>query len=709
MHLIKRGIDAFTSATTSTRTLLSQLETKASIASAHDDIEKQLTIAKEMIKVVPTSPKGYLLAGRVYIKQNNLKSALNIYKKGLDQVPSIISSYTTLKRNYDAVHNELTNQQREIQLLQQRRKPTSSSGGVYPSPSFSAYDIICLIFHHLSLIDLIKCTTVCKSWNRLIIKWPPFWKLVDAYLPQLDPESFKIYLSSPKHHGLRFLGKEQQQLEKLPLSIVFSVLAALQEYHHPLESLIIENMMINTNLSHLLNNLQLNTSLKSIELYYISFPSNTLLGPLILACHSAERIVFKSVEQSSKYIASTKNQQNNANDTFAMSGIDEFKRKAANLSFKITHLEISFGGHHLSTTTTIPDESSSSAHVHKNDDMLLNEIIRHCKHLCHLFVDSQDHISHGEIMQTINEACPFIQDVIINNPCRMPNTMVVSNNNNNNNNNTIEKEKTEHNNRGGGGLRRFVMAGSDEYYNTTPEQVLSFLKKHQHTIELLYLHHDGRTITPELLSQLGQEHQQGDRMTANNRTTIATATFPELRELWLYTQEALPTTTHSFSDALSEFLLCCPLLQTFSVVDLSIEPTTPLVTDSVLQSLKHLCNTLQYMRIHGHRSFSAQALQQLTISSTTAMKSNNNSNFEMTLDLNFMHHDLVTVIHQWKSLKNVIIRRTTRTTTADNIINNYKKTSLSKTDLEMYKLLEAILRKRGGTLYDYSKNEKLLS
>ena len=244
MHLLKRGIDAVTSATTSTRTRLSQLETKA--MTSHNDLGKQLVIANEMIKIAPTYPKGYLLAGRIYLKQGNLKAALTVYRLGLDCVPTIISSYPLLKRNYDVVYTEYSNQQQRQRQQQPLRRGTIASIATETIPSKGAspfaYDIICLIFGHLSLIDLIKCTTVCESWCRFIIKWPPFWQLIESYLPQLDTELFKMYLSSTTDYGVKFIGQRPQQqaqhlLEKFPSSVAFSILEALHEYHHPLQSL----------------------------------------------------------------------------------------------------------------------------------------------------------------------------------------------------------------------------------------------------------------------------------------------------------------------------------------------------------------------------------------------------------------------------------------------------------------------------------------
>ncbi|KAG2217775.1 hypothetical protein INT45_000395 [Circinella minor] len=228
-------MDAVTSVTTSTRTRLSQLETKASLV--HNDLGKQLVIANEMIKIAPTSPKGYLLAGRIYLKQRNLEDALVIYRQGLDCVPTIISSYSLLKRNYNVVYTELTNQQQ--QPLQSNTAASTETITDKVVSTF-AYDIICVIFGHLSLIDLIKCTTVCESWCRFIIKWPPFWQLIEAYLPQLDTELFKLYLSSTTQYGVKFFGQKAQNpplLENFPSSIAFSILEALHEYHHPLQSL----------------------------------------------------------------------------------------------------------------------------------------------------------------------------------------------------------------------------------------------------------------------------------------------------------------------------------------------------------------------------------------------------------------------------------------------------------------------------------------
>ncbi|KAI9492607.1 hypothetical protein BDB00DRAFT_424907 [Zychaea mexicana] len=245
MYLLKRGIDAVSSATTSTRTRLVQLEAKAS--ATQTDLNKQQAIATEMIKIAPTSLKGYLLAGRTHLKQKNYEVALAVYKQGLELVPNIVPSYSLLQRNYDAVQAELMKRQKLQRLpssarnhhqQQQKHQDAINQQHLDTVSSTFAYDIISLIFSHLSVHDLIKCTSVCDSWRRFIIKWPVFWQLITAEIPQLDLNSFTMYLTN-RHRGLKFLEQQHPHThrQKVISRNALSLLVALQSFRYPLESL----------------------------------------------------------------------------------------------------------------------------------------------------------------------------------------------------------------------------------------------------------------------------------------------------------------------------------------------------------------------------------------------------------------------------------------------------------------------------------------
>ncbi|KAI7852625.1 hypothetical protein BDC45DRAFT_607198 [Circinella umbellata] len=668
MHFLKRGIDAVTSATTSTRARLSQLETRAT--TVHNDLGKQLVIANEMIKIAPTSPKGYLLAGRTYLKQSNLKNALAVYRRGLDCVPTIISSYSLLERNYDVVYTELTNQQQQQQQQQQQPQPLQSNAAASTElmsdkvVSTFAYDIISLIFGHLSLIDLIKCTTVCESWCRFIIKWPPFWQLIEAYLPQLDTELFKLYLSSTTKYGVKFFGQKEKQplLEKFPSSIAFSILEALHEYHHPLQTLVIENMTINTNPASFLNYLQFHSSLKSIELNNVMLPTTLSIGHLVLVCYQMERLVFKHVPLLT-------NDSNIDISSSISNSINELKHMATNnMSLKITYLEISLGG--------CP---STESFTHSNNNQLINEIIRQCSNLRQLFLDPRDSICHGQLMSTVNESCLLLEDFVINHECRMPDTAI-----------TINKiGKRSYRN----GLRRLVIAGNNNNNNNmTSDQVFSFIKNHQSTIELLYLNYDGYIVTSQLLLQLAQQHD------SNKKDEIF---YPQLRELLIYIHQPVimtATSTSLFSDSLSAFLLCCRPLQALSIINQINTTATfkgPWVTDTILHSLALRSSQLRYLRLNCSHSLTTTALQRIALAANdhshhkkSNIDNNGDSSIETTLDLNFIHPDLVMVTNYWKTLKNIIIRQRSD--------NNNKR--LSQSDQSTYNLLETNLHHRGETI-----------
>ena len=218
MHFLRRGIDAVSIAMTSTSTRLAQLEAK-STATSPEDSQKLLSIAREMKSIAPTSPKGYLLAGRVYLKNDDLETALSVYKQGLQMVPNIVSGYSLLQRNVKAVEVEV------------KRRGTAVPVEVRKVSTF-AYDITSLIFSHLSLADLIKCTTVCKPWFQFIIRWPWFWHVLKVQVPHLDTESFHAYLLQQRA-GLKFIGHLHEPF--VPNSLSF--LSTLQEYYYSVDNL----------------------------------------------------------------------------------------------------------------------------------------------------------------------------------------------------------------------------------------------------------------------------------------------------------------------------------------------------------------------------------------------------------------------------------------------------------------------------------------
>ena len=428
-------------------------------------------------------------------------------------------------------------------------------------------------------------------------------------------------------------------------------------------------MTINTNPTSFLDYLQFHSSLKSIELDNVILPTTLSIGYLVLMCHQVERLVFKKVPLLA----------NNSNIDISSSvsnSINELRNMAINNTpLKITYLKVSLGG----CLPTVP-------FIHNNNDQLLNEIIRQCRNLQHLFLDSRDSISYEQIISTVNESCLLVEDLVINHECQMPNTAITTN----------HKVKVEKNSNGNG-LCRFVMAGNDNnsYYTMASDQILSFIKKNQRTIELLYLDFDSDTVMSQLLSQLAQQHD-GKKDEIN---------YPQLHELLINIRQPVRTTTtaSSFSDSLSAFLLCCRPLKSLSIINqFNTASSEPLVTDTVLQSLALRSNQLQYLRINCHH-FTTQALSRLASAANDHYQhkkinnvlnhiddedhNNNGDSIGTTLDLDFIHSDLPTVVNSWKTLKNVIIRR------------HYDNNKiLSPSDQSIYNLLETTLRQRGGTI-----------
>ncbi|KAI8138702.1 hypothetical protein BJV82DRAFT_630217 [Fennellomyces sp. T-0311] len=600
MHLLRRGIEAVSTAMTSTGTRLAQLDAKAT-ATPLEDFDRLLLIADEMKSIAPTSPKGYLLAGRVYLKKDNLEAALSTYKKGLERVPDIISSYSLLERNRKAVEAE----------IKRREGPPVP---VLRKDSTFAYNIISLIFSHLSLADLIKCTTVCEPWFQFIIEWPWFWHLLKIQVPQLDPESFREYLLG-QGSTIKYIGVLHEPLIPNALSFV----SVLQEHYDPVELLYFENVSLHRIPTALLDDLQ-SQPLQSIEFSNVQLSSDTLLGDILVGCKKAKRFTYRGSSDSNRKLKPPSEQSLNSS-----SSINPY-----NVPLGITHLEISFG---------------EGQFICQDNGKVLIDIIRKCSGLQHLVLDSHDPIPHGDIISAVNEACPRIQNLVINRECQIPKT-------------TLHEDWTCHEEGKTQGLRRLVLAGNDGY-NATSDDLVRIVKNHRQTIELLYLHHDGQVVTSEFLYRLAY---LGDMLS-------------NLRELWIYSRpiDHGIQPSANFAEALGTLVFHCPSLEALAVVDQTTDPEIPLVTDQVLQSLVLRCTKLRSLRINGCRGFTAKSLLQLASVPHTQVD---------TLDLSFMHRDLVKVIHQWHTVKNLVLR-----------------TKGNKIDHASESRLDSILRERNGKFH----------
>ncbi|KAI9313134.1 hypothetical protein BX666DRAFT_1979916 [Dichotomocladium elegans] len=142
--------------------------------------------AMNLIHSSPRTAKGYLIAGRAYVKENKLQEAITIYSQGLICVPPSTHGYDRLERNASIVAQEM------------KRQVTDK--------------IISLVFGHLSEAELVQCTMVCRSWRRFFVDWSSFQERIHTAFPQLNMNSFK----TPEQH-LAF-GDDNNGQHAIPLS-----------------------------------------------------------------------------------------------------------------------------------------------------------------------------------------------------------------------------------------------------------------------------------------------------------------------------------------------------------------------------------------------------------------------------------------------------------------------------------------------------------
>lgn len=119
--------------------------------------ERTEIVALNMIILEPREPDGYLLAGKLYEKQHRYTAARAIYAHSRYRVP-----YT--HKRYDELHLGL------------KRIDMKRASFVHLLP----YDVIGIIFSHLTSDELLQCANVSLSWNFFILQWLEFWgRLID--------------------------------------------------------------------------------------------------------------------------------------------------------------------------------------------------------------------------------------------------------------------------------------------------------------------------------------------------------------------------------------------------------------------------------------------------------------------------------------------------------------------------------------------------
>lgn len=137
--------------------------------------EKTEIVALNMIILEPKEPDGYLLAGKLYEKQQRYTAARAIYAHSRQRVPHTHKRYDELR-------------------LGLKRIDMIRASFIHLLP----YDVIDIIFSQLTGDDLLQCANVSLSWNSFILKWPEFWDRLIGGGYNMDPAMTHSFLDVGK-------------------------------------------------------------------------------------------------------------------------------------------------------------------------------------------------------------------------------------------------------------------------------------------------------------------------------------------------------------------------------------------------------------------------------------------------------------------------------------------------------------------------------
>ncbi|KAI8144025.1 hypothetical protein BJV82DRAFT_656454 [Fennellomyces sp. T-0311] len=191
------------------------------------NIREAQSLADDLVRRAPTSAKGYLLSGKLYQQQNKLRSASSVYSAGLRLVHPTNIEYALLKLEKERV----------MALIAKRHNE---------KPPLFPYEILNLIFHQLSLSDLLQCANVCESWYHAIVEWPDFWhKIVEKqelHIVRHNPRDLQSLLMVLLHSECHLVNALHFQDVALHSTIVPLLARVIRSISPPLTRLSFEDV-----------------------------------------------------------------------------------------------------------------------------------------------------------------------------------------------------------------------------------------------------------------------------------------------------------------------------------------------------------------------------------------------------------------------------------------------------------------------------------
>ncbi|KAF4548385.1 F-box domain-containing protein [Elsinoe fawcettii] len=146
---------------TSNTPVASQLDLRAAIREKLGDHEAALQDARILIRKFEKDPKGYLRAARILQHKDKPNNAVLIFERALKMVPETTIGYNIMLEK----HKRLV-----IQLL-----PNTKCDPFTRLP----LEIVEMVLLHLSFRQRTMCTSVSKSWRRLLHTLPGLWTDLD--------------------------------------------------------------------------------------------------------------------------------------------------------------------------------------------------------------------------------------------------------------------------------------------------------------------------------------------------------------------------------------------------------------------------------------------------------------------------------------------------------------------------------------------------
>lgn len=163
----KEALDYFNQAVLLEPAHLTLLDSRAATYERLQQWGLAIQDAKTMVKLSPTSSKGYLRYGKLLSSHyQRHASAAKVYQRGCDMVDPNDARYAllmSLKQDMEA----------HIAKAKQRRQGQRDPLGIMP------YDVLDLIFSYLPFHRRVACMLVSRTWRRFLVTWSGMWRNMD--------------------------------------------------------------------------------------------------------------------------------------------------------------------------------------------------------------------------------------------------------------------------------------------------------------------------------------------------------------------------------------------------------------------------------------------------------------------------------------------------------------------------------------------------